>query len=398
MSGGGGRDRLYWREGRGWYMDLRDVGGGQKACVPAGKRRATLDRDEATAILAARLKELREETAARDRKGGDPRLADYAKRHLKVKEQYRAASTVARDERALRLVLSYFGEDVRLSEIGVAELTDYLSYRRQQPGSRKGTTIAPQTLLHELHALSSLYKRAVAEGKAASNPVRALPEKPKVERGESEWLEPGEAARLIRAAVEADRDPHPRGVPFLGPMVATALLTGGRKEEVFGLLRRDVDFEGDGVIHFRENGHRGLKRARHRRHVALWPQLREILEAFLAEHPREPGDLLFPAPHGGMWGDLRGSLRSALTAAGIERRVTWHTLRHTYAATRLQTLDHGQPISPYTVMRELGHSSLMLIEKTYGHLQRTRHRSPVVEYREAEVVARIAGGAREAAG
>ncbi len=37
-------------------------------------------------------------------------------------------------------------------------------------------------------------------------------------------------------------------------------------------------------------------------------------------------------------------------------------------------------------MRELGHSSIGLIEKTYGHLLNARHRADVVEYREAEVV------------
>ena len=30
--------------------------------------------------------------------------------------------------------------------------------------------------------------------------------------------------------------------------------------------------------------------------------------------------------------------------------------RHTYTAARLQTLDHGAPVSIYTVSRELGHA------------------------------------------
>ena len=45
----------------------------------------------------------------------------------------------------------------------------------------------------------------------------------------------------------------------------------------------------------------------------------------------------------------------------------------------------SKPVSPYTVMRELGHRSLKLIEETYGHLQQIRHRSSVVEYREVTV-------------
>jgi integrase len=55
--------------------------------------------------------------------------------------------------------------------------------------------------------------------------------------------------------------------------------------------------------------------------------------------------------------------------------------RHTYCAARLQTLDHGAPISPFTVARELGHGGTALVERVYGHLGTVRHRSEFVEYR-----------------
>jgi integrase len=55
--------------------------------------------------------------------------------------------------------------------------------------------------------------------------------------------------------------------------------------------------------------------------------------------------------------------------------------RHTYCAARLQRLDHGAPVSPYTVARELGHGSAAMVEKVYSHLGTLRHRSEVVEYR-----------------
>ena len=90
--------------------------------------------------------------------------------------------------------------------------------------------------------------------------------------------------------------------------------------------------------------------------------------------------------------DLRGSIEKAVQAAGIEKHVTFHTLRHTYGATRMQTLDNGAPVSPFTVMKELGHSSLKMIEEVYGHLQDQRHRSDVVEYREADILSiKVAG-------
>jgi integrase len=49
--------------------------------------------------------------------------------------------------------------------------------------------------------------------------------------------------------------------------------------------------------------------------------------------------------------------------------------RHTYAATRLQTLDRGAPVSLYTVSRELGHGSEDMVRRVYAHLGSVRHRS-----------------------
>lgn len=383
---GKGRDRLYWREGRGWYMDLRDLGGGQKACIPEGQRGATQDRDEATRILSDRIEELRAE-ARGDGPAEDPLLREYGRRHLRIKADFRKAATVSRDELSLRHFVAFFGDDARLSDVDVERLTDYLAHRRTQPGSREGTTVSEQTLLNELNALSSLFKRAVAEDKAPVNPVRRLPEKPSPTRGEAEWLEPGEAARLIRAAGEEDADPHPRAFPHLRPLIATFLLTGGRKEEVLGMLAGDVDFD-EGIVHIRPNRHRTLKKPSHRRHVPLWPQLREILTVYLDDGcRRDPRDLLFRSPRGGKLKDPRAGFSNAVEGARIDgKRVTFHTLRHTYAATRLQTTDGGAAVSPYTVMRELGHASLDLIERHYGHLLETRNRIPVVEYREGKVI------------
>jgi len=61
--------------------------------------------------------------------------------------------------------------------------------------------------------------------------------------------------------------------------------------------------------------------------------------------------------------------------------VTLYTLRHTYCAARLQTLDGGAPVSPFTVGRELGHGGDALVRKVYGHLGTVRHRSAAVQYR-----------------
>ena len=56
-------------------------------------------------------------------------------------------------------------------------------------------------------------------------------------------------------------------------------------------------------------------------------------------------------------------------------------LRHIYCSTRLQTLERGAAVSPFTVGKELGHGGRALVDRVYGHLGEIRHRSDVVEYR-----------------
>lgn len=379
------RDRLYYRDGRGWYADFRDyrdAGGGREAMVPEGERMATQDRDEANALATARLeelKELRKNGGEPETEPGDVLLVEYAKRHLSLKEaEGDRPATVDRNERAIRTVLKHWGTDTGLSDVTSKRVADYIAYR--------GRHVANQTLLHEIHAMSNLFRRAVTEGRALFNPFDRdhLFKKPEVRRKEAVWLEIGEAGRLIDCAAAEDADAHPRAFPHLCPIVATTLLTGARWGEVSGLEVADVDLEA-GHVCIRPNRWRKLKSRHAPRRVPLWPQLEQILREYLAKRSDLDG-LLFPAEGGGRLSDLRTGLGNAVEAANIEKHVTWHTLRHTYAAARLQTTDAGAPVSPYTVMKELGHGSLKLIEETYGHLMETRHRSPVVEFRESEVV------------
>ncbi len=384
------RDRLYYREGRGWYGDFRDfadVGGKREAMIPVGRQNPTQDRDEASALVTQRLAELqdrREHGAGAD----NPTLRDYARRHLELKRasRGRAESTITRDAYALEVFLRYFSNGVTLRDITVERLGDWQAWRAAQPGRHGKGRTANQSILNELNALSNLFRRAVAEKKAMLNPVQLMVDRPQQKVGEAVWLECGEGARVIEQALALDAEPGgKRLIRCMGPIVGTFLLTGGRKGEVFGLEVGDVDFE-NARVHFRPNVHRGLKKARHKRFVPLWPQLEGLLRPYIEGLGRESG-LLFPSPtHGGMLDDVRWQLDMILERAKVTKHVTLHTCRHTYTAMRLQTLDHGQPVSPFTVMRELGHSSIGLIEKTYGHLLDVRHRSEAVEYREAEVL------------
>jgi integrase len=120
--------------------------------------------------------------------------------------------------------------------------------------------------------------------------------------------------------------------------------------------------------------------------VPLWPQLEEILRAYVfGVRLTLAGSLLFPAFAGGgeaMLTDTRKLLDRVAKRAGWKKgEIRCRLFRHTYCAARLQTLDHGAPVSIYTVSRELGHGSEDMVRRVYAHLGEIRHRAEAVEFR-----------------
>jgi integrase/recombinase XerD len=138
-------------------------------------------------------------------------------------------------------------------------------------------------------------------------------------------------------------------VPSLKSRAAltTAYAAGLRTSEVVGLRVEDID-SARGVIAVR--GGKGGKD----RHVMLSPQLLGILRAYwrLARPPR----YLFPGrddDHPLAPTVLHAACRSAAKAAGLAKRVTIHTLRHSFAT---HLLENGTDIRIIQVL--LGHQNL----------------------------------------
>jgi integrase len=282
-------------------------------------------------------------------------------------------------ERHLEHAVDYFGAERDLASITTADVRTWCE-ELQVGGLSAGTA------RHYLNALSNLYRRARAERVVPSgyDPVGDLLEKPTARRAEAKWLEVPEAALLVEAARTHVPKRSDLAVPFAYPLIAAFLLTGGRRAEVLGLEVGDVSFDRK-MVTFRPNDWRRLKTATSLRSVPLWPQLEEILRAYVFGAGKPPGRLLFPCYKTGeeaMLTDLRKLLDAAGTRAGWQPgEIRSKMFRHTYTAARLQTLDEGAPVSVYTVAKELGHGGEAMVRRVYGHLGQMRHRASVVEYR-----------------
>jgi len=393
------QSRIYTREqggARRYYADFRDyadVGGRQEALIAPGMKRATHDAGEAEVIAAQRLQQL-QELRLRGLHGLPPPtgLAAYAADHLTKKAQAGEATdqAIAASQLHLERAVACFGADCELTSLSVSDLSRWIA-------ALKGQGFSGDTIRHHLNSLSNLYVRAGAEGRVSLgyNPVAAMPRKmkPPAAHREAQWLEVDEGALLLEAARTYRAKCDWLAVPFAYELVATGLLTGGRPSEVLGLEVDDVSLDRETVT-FRPHARRRLKTLTSHRTVPLWPQLAEILKPYFPRREQlGPGTLLFPSFRTGAETLLRHPHR--IVAAVAERigyargEVTPYTLRHTYCAARLQTLDAGAPVSPFTVGRELGHGGDALVRKVYGHLGTVRHRSAAVEYRVEQHAAKL---------
>ncbi|HSH44555.1 MAG TPA: tyrosine-type recombinase/integrase [Longimicrobiales bacterium] len=394
--------RIYQRNGR-YYGDFRaysDVGGGREALSEPGQKWGTTDADIAAELFAERLEELRKKsgtpTPEKARRIGLKRLIFQHIRRKRAAGQTSEGHMVDLKQR-LRVAVEYFGAERDPRTIEAEDVRKWVEVLASTPNGRGGT-LAPVTQRNYLFALSGVFRRAQEGGYVPPgyNPVAALVEKPRAQpTRESDFFEVPEAALILEAARAMEKRAHGNATPHLHAIVATFLLTGGRKSEVLGLDVEDVSFDRR-KIHFRPNAHRGLKTRTSHRMVPLWPQLEEILRAHVFGSGAPRAGLLFPSRADGMIGNLQKSLDEVAKLAGVEALKT-RALRHTYCSARLQTVSRivrpgadperddnpyeWVPVAKFTVQREMGHGGAALVDRVYGHVGESPHRSEVVEYR-----------------
>lgn len=388
--------RVFWRNqggeprAYGNFRDYSDVGGKRKeALIPEDAKQATTDPVIAAALADAKVKEYEQRRRSKNVLGvkQEYSLQEYAAHHLveTAKEGRVSRDWLSTREGQLRAAVEFFG-NVNLAQITPAELNNYVVWLRNRVwktsggNDRKG--YSEGTIRHYLNALSGMYTRAESEELQVTNPVARMLNKPVGDAEEAEWLEVDEAATVLETAKAYSPDRSDLANPFVHEIVATMLLTGARESEVYGLEVKDVSFNSS-IVRIRTNKWRGLKNKPSARTVPLWPQLHEVLAAYLVRRPIG-GRLLFPSPRfttEGMVTDIRKQLDGIGGLLGYEPgSLRTRVFRHTYCAARLQTLDHGEPVSVYTVAREMGHADTSMVQRVYSHLGDVRKRKTVVEY------------------
>lgn len=145
-------------------------------------------------------------------------------------------------------------------------------------------------------------------------------------------------------------------------------MTGLRRGEIVNLLWQDIDLQRETIL-VRSSEDYQTKSGK----IRLIP-MNSTVQQLLQRLPRI-SSFVFPAKRGGMINGnfLRRKFKSAVRNCGLDPRLHFHSLRHTFASLLVQS-----GISLYHVQKLLGHSSPRVTEM-YAHLGGAELRSSVEE-------------------
>jgi integrase/recombinase XerD len=239
--------------------------------------------------------------------------------------------------------------DVPLEAVGEKDITAFLRKKRSAVSSR--------TLARKICALRSFWKFLVEEGLARRNPASAL-KSPRLESHLPDVLSVEEVEKVLNRAERGKKT-------SLRNVAAVELLYGSglRISELISLRVKDLNLE---VGFLKCLGKRGKERI-----VPVGAKAASAVRAFLLVSPAEGGDYLFRNPSGlpfsrmGMW----KIIRKLCLNAGITKRVTPHTFRHSFATHLLQ---NGADLR--AIQELLGHAQISTTQ-IYTHISTKRLRS-----------------------
>ena len=242
-----------------------------------------------------------------------------------------------------RFVVRYCGvPDIALEAVNGDFLTDFHRYLLLEVRHRRNT------IWVYLTALKHLLRWARRMGVEIGDPFVDYPVRSEtVRRG---FLTEGELIRLMSLT---ELEPS---LQLVRDLFLFSCFTGLSFVDLKGLTRKNLVQLGE---------HWWIDTARHKTGTEVSVRLMEVALAILERYaPADSAAPLFPLPSNS-W--CNRCLARLARMCGIEKRVTFHMARHTFATTL--ALSHGMPIE--TISRLLGHTSIRTTQ-IYATVTRTQ--------------------------
>jgi integrase/recombinase XerD len=289
-------------------------------------------------------------------------IAEYLD-HLRVERGLAENSLVAYGHDLARLAAYARERRKNVLDLRQRDLTDFISRLREGGLSARSTARA-------VHALRGMYRFGIREGRITVDPMENL-KAPRSSQALPRYLTSAQVDTLL-AAPDVATPLGLRDRAILEVLYATGL----RVSELIGLRPLDLDLE-VGVLTCFGKG-------RKERLVPLGRTARKWVERYLSEvrdrlgdrGSEGPGPELFLNQRGGrlsrmgLWGIVR---RHAVTAR-VERTLTPHVLRHSFAT---HLLERGADLRALQAM--LGHADISTTQ-IYTHVTRERLRKVYDQY------------------
>jgi integrase len=260
----------------------------------------------------------------RDRSGN---FVEYFKEFTRSKQK----STSDNIAMSFRYFVEFIGYDLTFYEVDEFLVTDYKNFLLSGPGiSRRGTPINRNTAVNYFAKLRTCLKRAYKQKMITDdlyNTVDAISPK----ETNREQLEIEEFQLMANTAVKQ---------VLIKKAAIFAGLTGLRFSDVQTLTWSEVrGIPGKYILQFTQEKTDGAEV------LPISDQAVELLG--------ERGDAEHRVFKGLQYGQMRTCFKHWLKAAGIEKNITFHSFRHTYATLQLE---FGTEL--YTVSKMLGHRSI----------------------------------------
>lgn len=330
------------RSGKGWEARYRD---------PHGRERARSFRTKRDAQqFLARVESDVQRGDWVDPRLGRSRFDDWAEEWLATTVHLKPKTRQGYESVMNQYLLPAFG-GMRIAAIEQVDVRRFVS-------QLVAAAVSPGRVAAIMTPLRRTFETAIGSGALKVSPT----DKVKLPRGRSKemhFLDPTEVNALVAATTEAYR-----------LLVLFTAYTGLRAGEVHALTvkrvnlaRAMVDVE-DNLSDVGGKLYIQATKTYARRAVPLPAFLCERLAPVI--EGRGPDEYLFPGPRGG---PLRHNnfygrhFKPAVVAAGLNPKVRFHDLRHTYASMLIARGAH-----PRAIMERLGHSSIQVTLDRYGHL------------------------------
>ena len=267
----------------------------------------------------------------------------------------RDAKTKGRHLYSLSHIVKYFGKDRLVKEIWAPDIRGYQEARRAEGA-------APSTINWETSTLRRLFGVLIELRAVKDNPVPAVSQLSTRGRERKVYLSFHHVMKIVDLSPE-----------WYKSIVLTAYYTGMRKNEIFGLTRKNVDLA-DRIIHL---GPEDTKEGDWKRvpiHRDLLPVLRAAMKIASFDSDRvflirDRNGVRAPSVH-----SAKNPWRRACKKLGlIDPRPRFHDLRHTWRANARRS-----KVDWVIAERIMGHSVKKLsVNETYGDISDEEFREAI---------------------